>query len=181
MKLQMSWFQRAISIFIFALFFLPTSVYAEIKIGFFDLDKVLAESSWGKDVRTQLKAEEEKLKTQITAKQEEFRKLQEDFKNKQALLGEGARKQRIDELQQKQREGQQLLVKSQQQMQNLGEKLMEPLIEKVFDVVKELAKKEKLDLVFEARRGGLVYGDDKYDLTSKIIQMVDKERPGTKK
>ncbi|SFM90962.1 OmpH family outer membrane protein [Thermodesulforhabdus norvegica] len=155
-------------------------VRADVKIGFFDLDRVLRESKWGQDVQAKLKAEEEKLKAQITAKQEEFRKLREDFQKKRSIMGEEARKKKIDELRQKQEEGQRFIMESQQKMQNLGEELMKPLVEKVFEVVKELAKKEKLDFVFEARRSGLVYGEDKYDLTKKIIEMVDKARPAAK-
>lgn len=161
-------------------FFTAGPVRADVKIGFFDLDKVLKESKWGQDVQAKLKAEEEKLRAQIKTKGEEFKKLQEDFQKKQSLLGEEAKKKKIDELRQKQEEGQRFIVESQQKMQNLGEELMKPLVDKIFEIVKELAKKEKLDLVFEARRSGLVYGDDKYDLTKKIIEMLDQSRPATK-
>ncbi len=143
------------------------------KIGFFDLQKVIKTSQWGQEVQSKLKAEEKKIKGKLKQKQEELKKLQQDYQKKQAMLGTEAKKKKIAELERKRREGEQFIVQANRKMQNLSQELMKPLLEKVFEVVKEIAKKEKYDFVFEARRSGLVFAEDKYDLTNKIVKRID--------
>ncbi len=144
------------------------------KIAFFDLQKVIKTSKWGQEVQSKLKTEESKIKSKLKQKQEELRKLQQDFQKKQAMLGTEAKKKKIAELEKKRREGEKFIVESNRKMQNLSQELMKPLLEKIFEVVKEIAKKEKIDFVFEARRSGMVFADDKYDITDKIIKRLDK-------
>ncbi len=156
------------------LFTVGTSLsWAEQKIAFFDLEKVLATSQWGKSVQDKLKKEEEQLKSQIKIKQEELSKLREEFQSKQ--MGDDAKKKKMKEFDDKRQEGEKLLFESNKKLQTLSEQLMKPLVDKIMEIVKEIAQKEKYDVVFEARRSGVVYGDDKYDLTQKIVEQLNKE------
>ena len=91
------------------------------------------------------------------------------------MLGAEAKKKKIMEFEKKRREGEQFIAEANRKMQRLSAELTRPMLEKIFDIVKEIAKKEKVDFVFEARRSGLIYAEDKYDLTSKIIKELDKQ------
>lgn len=145
------------------------------RIGYFDLEKVMKTSKWGQDIQQKLKAEETKLESQLKEKREELQKFREDFKKTQAMLGAEAKKKKIMEFEKKRREGEQFIAEANRKMQRLSAELTRPMLEKIFDIVKEIAKKEKVDFVFEARRSGLIYAEDKYDLTSKIIKELDKQ------
>lgn len=149
--------------------------WAEQKIGFFDLEKVLSTSQWGKSVQEKLKKEEGQIRSQLQAKQEELSRMRDEAQSKQSKPTDEAKKQKIREFEQKRQEAEQFLFESNKKLQNLSEQLMKPLIDKIMEIVKDIAKKEKYDLVIEARRGGMIYGDDKYDLTQKIIQELDKQ------
>jgi outer membrane protein len=149
--------------------------WAEQKIGFFDLEKVLSTSQWGKSVQEKLKQEEGQLRSQIQTKQEELSKMREEIQSKQGKGADEAKKQKMKEFEEKRQEAEKLLFESNKKLQNMSEQLMKPLVDKIMEIVKEVAKKEKIDIVVEARRGGIVYGDDKYDLTQKIVQELDKQ------
>ncbi len=148
---------------------------AEQKIAFFELDKVLSDSQWGKSVHEKLKKEEEQIKTQLKAKQEELNKLREEFQSKQGSMGEDVKKKKMAAFEEKRQEGEKFLIESNRKLQTMSEQLMKPLIDKIVEIAKDIAKKEKYDIVLEARRSGIVYGDDKYDITQKIIERLDKE------
>lgn len=152
-----------------------SSSWAEQKIGFFDLEKVLSTSQWGKSVQEKLKKEEGQIRSQLQAKQEELSRMRDEVQSKQGKSTDEAKKQKIKEFEQKRQEAEQFLFESNKKLQNLSEQLMKPLIDKIMEIVKDIAKKEKYDVVIEAKRAGMVYGDDKYDLTQKIIQELDKQ------
>lgn len=149
--------------------------WAEQKIGFFDLEKVLSTSQWGKSVQEKLKQEEGQLRSQIQTKQEELSKMREEIQSKQGKGADEAKKQKMKEFEEKRQEAEKLLFESNKKLQNMSEQLMKPLVDKIMEIVKEIAKQEKIDIVVEARRGGIVYGDDKYDITQKVIQQLDKQ------
>ncbi|MEJ5299759.1 MAG: OmpH family outer membrane protein [Thermodesulforhabdaceae bacterium] len=171
-------FARRISMLasVFAVvFILGVSVsQAEQKIAFFDLDKVLSTSQWGKSVQEKLKKEESQIRSQLQTKQEELSRMREEIQSK-GKMTEDSKKQKMKEFEEKRQEGEKFLLESNKKLQDLSEQLMKPLIDKIMEIVKDVAKKEKYDIVIEARRGGLVYGDDKYDITQKIIQELDKQ------
>lgn len=152
-----------------------SSSWAEQKIGFFDLEKVLSTSQWGKSVQEKLKKEEGQIRSQLQAKQEELSRMRDEVQSKQGKSTDESKKQKIKEFEQKRQEAEQFLFESNKKLQNLSEQLMKPLIDKIMEIVKDIAKKEKYDVVIEAKRAGMVYGDDKYDLTQKIIQELDKQ------
>jgi Outer membrane protein (OmpH-like). len=90
-------------------------------------------------------------------------------------MTEEAKKQKMKEFEEKRQEGEKFLFESNKKLQDMSEQLMKHLIDKIIEIAKDVAKKEKYDMVIEARRGGIIYGDDKYDLTQKVIQELDKQ------
>jgi outer membrane protein len=168
------WFST-LALTIAAVFVLGVSLsQAEQKIAFFDLEKVLSTSQWGKSVQEKLKKEESQIRSQLQAKQEELSKMRDEIQAK-GKMTEEAKKQKMKEFEEKRQEGERFLFESNKKLQDMSEQLMKPLIDKIIEIAKDIAKKEKYDIVVEARRGGIIYGDDKYDLTQKIIQELDKQ------
>jgi len=171
---RVRWFST-LALTIAAVFVLGVSLsQAEQKIAFFDLEKVLSTSQWGKSVQEKLKKEESQLRSQLQAKQEELSKMRDEIQSK-GKMTEEAKKQKIKEFEEKRQEGEKFLFESNKKLQDMSEQLMKPLIDKIIEIAKDVAKKEKYDMVIEARRGGIIYGDDKYDLTQKVIQELDKQ------
>jgi|YNPNPStandDraft_1061719.scaffolds.fasta_scaffold07900_5 outer membrane protein len=171
---RVRWFST-LALTIAAVFVLGVSLsQAEQKIAFFDLEKVLSTSQWGKSVQEKLKKEESQLRSQLQAKQEELSKMRDEIQSK-GKMTEEAKKQKMKEFEEKRQEGEKFLFESNKKLQDMSEQLMKPLIDKIIEIAKDVAKKEKYDMVIEARRGGIIYGDDKYDLTQKVIQELDKQ------
>jgi len=173
---RVRWFST-LALTIAAVFVLDVSLsQAEQKIAFFDLEKVLSTSQWGKSVQEKLKKEESQIRSQLQAKQEELSKMRDEIQSQsKGKMSEEAKKQKMKEFEEKRQEGEKFLFESNKKLQDMSEQLMKPLIDKILEIVKDIAKKEKYDIVIEARRGGIIYGDDKYDLTQKIIQELDKQ------
>ena len=53
---------------------------------------------------------------------------------------------------------------------------MKPISEKVQRIIDKIAKEENFDFIFDARAGGIIYALPKYDLTDRVLMLLNKEK-----
>lgn len=131
-----------------------------------------------------LKADEQKATEKLQSIEREVRALADKLKEQQnkfddptlaasqkdAVRAEG---QRIgQELQAKQNEGQQLLTKTQTDLQQRAQKFRGQIIGEIARASGEVARRKGGTLVYD--RGSLVYADPAYDITSEVLAEVGK-------
>jgi outer membrane protein len=51
---------------------------------------------------------------------------------------------------------------------------MKPIIDRVMDLVKKIGRDDKYDCIIEVNKGGVVYFNEKDDLTNRLVQELDK-------
>ena len=150
------------------------------KIGYFDIPMVLQQSQWGKRSNEEFKRQGESVKASVDAKAQAYKTAKEEFDRKKDVLDEKARTKKMKELQDMQAEGEKLLSESNAKMNKLSNELSGPLIDKILEIVKKIGKDQKYDYIFEREKAGLVFANDKDDLTKKIIDELDKSTPTRK-
>ncbi len=147
---------------------------ASPKIGFFDMTLVLANSKEGKRSSDQFRRESESVKAEVDKKAKEFGTAREDFEKRQAVMDEATRKKRIEELQKLQVETERLLMESNARLNKLSGDLTGPLVDKIFEVVRKIGQDGKYDFIFEREKAGIVYVNEKENLTERIIKELDR-------
>jgi outer membrane protein len=147
------------------------------KMGYFDLQVVLQTSNWGKQSNDQFKVQGEKIKQDVDEKARAFKTAREEFEKKREVMDEKARNKRLQELQTMQNEGEKLIMESNAKLSKLSQELSAPLVEKIIEIVKRIGKDDKFDYVFERDKGGIVFANDKEDLTERIISELNKVTP----
>ncbi|MEK7819465.1 MAG: OmpH family outer membrane protein [Bacteroidota bacterium] len=159
---------------ILALFINAETSFSQTKFGYVSSETILKELPEAQDAQKKLEIivknwqdEFEKMKSSLQAKVD-------DYKRQEAMIKDESTKQ------QKQRalleEEQKIQQYYQEKFSNQGElafqreKMMTPIKEKIFKAIKEVAKKEKLSMVFD-KAGDIVllYADENLDYTFKVL------------
>ncbi len=153
------------------------STWAESKIGYFDMAAVIEKSRTGKQAKDELQRQKDRLKADVDLKSKEFKTAKEEFDKKASVMDEAAKSKKRKELQEKLQEGEKLLMESSNQMNQLSTQLMNPIFNRVVELVKKIAKDEKYDYILERQSGGVIYGPDKADITNRVIEELDKAPP----
>jgi outer membrane protein len=154
-----------------ALLSLPAAARAaELKIGYVDLQKAVGEVDEGKAARGQLKKEFDEKQKKLDAKEAELKQLQADFEKQAMVLSEGARKSKQEELERKFGEAQALLRQLQQELGGRERELMNALIEKMTQVVREIAEAEGFTYVLEKNQAGIMYAPVAFDVTNEVVR-----------
>jgi outer membrane protein len=141
---------------------------ADVKIGVVDSSDILGKSSEGQKVQDTLKRKGEELSKSLQRQEQEIGKAMEDFRKQSAVMKEEAKKQRQEELSKRAGEFQRKVADADKQMALLEQKEMEPLLKKLEQAVNDVAKENKLDIVIDKRRSGLLYMAPALDITDKV-------------
>jgi outer membrane protein len=169
-----------------ALACLPLSLMAQPapKVFTVDMAKVFEGHPQTQTQQAALRADEQKVKEQLQALEREVRSLADKLKEQQnkfddptlaaaqkdAIRAEG---QRLgQELQAKQNEGQQLLQKTQADLQQRAQKFRGQVVGEITRAAAEVARRKGGTLVYD--RGSLVYADPAYDITADVLAEVTK-------
>ena len=57
----------------------------------------------------------------------------------------------------------------------LREQLLKPIIDKINGVINQVGEEEDYDFIFDTVEGNLVFAKDKFDLTDRILEELEKE------
>lgn len=174
MKKRCGWLMVAFAVF--SLMFSPAA-WAAGKIGYFEMQRVLSETKWGKKSADDFKRQQEVIKTDVEAKSKAFKAAREEFDKKKDVMDDKAKAKKIKELTDMQAEGERLLNDANQKITKLSQDLRGPLVDKIVEVVKKIGRDDKYDMIFERETAGLVHVNEKDDITKQIIDEVDKSGP----
>ncbi len=158
-----------------ALFFLATVPFVQAqKFGFVDTEYVLDQVSDYKDAQKQLDEIAESWRKEIQAKYEKIEDLYKAFQAEEVLLTEEMKRQREDEIINKEKEAKQL------QKQRFGyegdlfrkrQELVKPIQDKVYAAIKKVAERKSLNFIFDKANGvTMLYADPKYDMSGEVLK-----------
>jgi outer membrane protein len=152
---------------------------AEMKIGFINVEEIFKNYAGTKDAQAKFDKEVAKWEQDASTRQKEIKDIKDQLE-KQSLLLSSERKAELEaKLKQKMVEYQDFLqTKFGQKGEVLSknEELTKPIIEKINKIIEKIAKDEGYDFIFDARAGGLIYGKPAFDLTERVLNLLNKEK-----
>lgn len=150
---------------------------AELKLGYVDLQRALAEVAEGKDAKARLKAELDKTKSGLESEKNKLRSDSIVLEKQAAMMSEEVRVQKYSEMQKKVLE---LSQREQQAQLDLAKKEQEEL-KKIFDkmdpIIAAIAQRDGLAMVLEKSDSGVVYALPSMDLTSELVRTYNEKYP----
>jgi len=151
-------------------------VYAEsVKVGYVDLQKIVAGSKRGAAQKQLLERKEADLRGVIQKKQSEVQELKETLEKQAVMLSEEARREKEKEYQKELKELERLVKDSRQEMQQLEMELTTKVLKDIEKIVVELGKKGGYTLILERneRIPFILYATKEIDLTEQVIKVFD--------
>ncbi len=163
----------ALSSFVFA-----GALHAQLKIGYVNSKKILDNFKDAQDARKKLDELNKAWTEEAQKMQREIQQMQEKLEAQALVLTEQTKTERAQEIQN-------LAIRFQQfQQEKWGpngqiyqeeQKLMQPVIDKINNVIRQLGKDEGFDYIFDVVNGNILFaGDNQPDLTDKILQLLEK-------
>ncbi len=145
----------------------------KFRVGIVDMRKVLVESQAGKRVKDEMGKLVKQKQDELIKQEQQLKGLQEAYEKEQLLMTDEQRKKKQDEMQQKLAA---LQKQSQEAQRELGKKDQEftrKAVGEIRPIVEEIAKAEKVKIVYERGESSVLYVEESVDLTDKVIKAYD--------
>jgi outer membrane protein len=139
-----------------------------VKIGFIDIQRVLAESQAGKKASDRFQAQVKKAEAEIQKERQDLEKIRTDLDKKGPLLKEEERRNLEADFQRRSVNLQRNMADQQQELQRKRSEMMSEILKELEKVVNEVGKAEKFTLIME--RSQILYSDQAVDITNKVIE-----------
>lgn len=154
-----------------------SAAFADLKVGYVDLQRALMEVGEGQQAKARLKGEIDKKKAEFEGEQKKLREDGMVLDRQASAMSEEVRIEKMKQLQGR------LMAISEK-----GQKLQVEFVEKertelkkIFDrmdpIVAGIAKREGLAMVFEKTDSGLVFAESTLDLTNELVRTYNEKYP----
>ncbi|MBN1493194.1 MAG: OmpH family outer membrane protein [Candidatus Omnitrophica bacterium] len=160
---------RFVTLVVFACFMLVGTVFAADKVAFVNIDKLFDDYQKTLDLN-------EKLDGEIAVRQSDREKMVDDIrrmKEELVLLSEDNKKGKQNEIDTKIRELQQFDEKTREELSEKRNEYMREILVELDEQVKKYGSEKGYDFIYNGRL--LLYQDDKYDITDKILKQINSE------
>ena len=142
-----------------------------IKIGFIDIQRIIAESQAGKKAKDRFQAQVKKAEADVQKERQDLERLKGDLDKKGPLLKEEERRNLEADFQKRSVTLQRTMGDYQQDLQRKNNEMMAEILKELEQVVTEVGKAEKFTLILE--RSQILYSDQATDITSRVIEVYN--------
>jgi len=151
------------------------------RIGYVDVQKILAKSTAGVAAREQLEREKVALQKDVDSKRAEIEKLKDELDKKGRLLSAEARKEKQETLDRKLRDLRRLVDDYQRELEKKEQALLQKVLAELSGVIERIGKQRGYLMIVDRKSPGLVYAAPEADLTDEILKAYDQEAGRAKK
>lgn len=149
----------------------PPKARGDIKIGVFDMQKVMRESKTAKAAIAAFRKDLDAKRSTLAAQEKEIRAMEEELKKAGAKMSAEARRQKADKLAKEIREFKLTGGDMEEELKRKDREMTQKIVGEVMKLVGAHAKKENYTLIFE--RSMLVAVDESVDITDTVIKLYD--------
>ncbi|MBA4390437.1 MAG: hypothetical protein C0399_05820 [Syntrophus sp. (in: bacteria)] len=159
---------------ILAVSFMPYTAKAQsMNIAYVDLQRIMLESDQGKQIKTILTADADRLKKNLDTKQDELQKLKDAIEKQGATITPEAKAEKEKQYQAKLKDYQRLYGDYQSELQQKDQEYTQKILKEIDDIIKSIGEKEKYTLILERSQAGILFAAPSADITSKIIALFN--------
>ncbi len=149
------------------------NLFAEVKIGVFDLQKVMVKSQAGKDIKKLLEQKRDFYSKEIKKREQKLKQMRQDLEKKAMMLSEQAKQEKEKEYQKKLRDLKLYASDSENELKNLYREKTQKLIHDILQIARDYGKKKNFTFIIEKQEGGIVYVSNTVDITDEILKEFD--------
>jgi outer membrane protein len=143
------------------------------KIAFVVLQRVVAESSDGKQASAKVQALQQKKVAELNERQKAAQSLQEKLDKSGAVMSESARADLGKQVERAQLDMQRATQDAQAEVQELQQQLQEEFQRRIAPIIEAVGKERGLHYIFNGPDSGLVWADAALDITADVVKKFD--------
>jgi outer membrane protein len=151
------------------------------RVGFVDIQRVLARSAAGMAAREQLEKEKAVMQKQVDGQRAELEQLRDEIEKKGQLLSAEARREKQELLERKVRDARRLVDDLQASLQKKEEAMLGKVLQDLGGLIQRVSKDKGFTLVLERQRSSILYASAEADITEDVIRAYDDETKKGKK
>ncbi|MEC9491786.1 OmpH family outer membrane protein [Flexistipes sp.] len=157
------------------IFVLSSMAFAELKVGVVDMQKALDECDAGKAAAKKIEQEYKEMQEKIQKKREELQNMQTELNSQSGVLSEQAKQNKMAEYQDKLKDLKRMIEDSNAELQRQERSYVNRIAEDLTQVVRELGKELKYDIIMEKQEAGIIHNSETVDITPIVIERYNNE------
>lgn len=169
--------RRLTSHVVSAVLLLAAPAFADLKVGYVDLQRALTEVHEGIAAKAKLKTELDKKKTEFETEQAKLRDDKNVLDKQAQMMSEETRNTKFAELQKRLFDLTQKAEKLQLEMAQSEQKELKKIFEKMDPIIASFAQRDGLTMMFEKTDSGLVYAPASLDYTNELVRTYNDKYP----
>jgi outer membrane protein len=154
----------------------PCVVQAQqaVKIGFINVEEILATSEAGKAAREDFKKLFEKNKKTIQNKEQELQKLKDELEKQRPILKEDVFREKELSYQKKYRDYQDLVKDANEDLNTRRQDMANKYVPEIVKIINAIGEKEKYTMIVDLSTVPLTYYNKEYNMTKRVIDEYNK-------
>ena len=159
----------------------PAPATITTKIGYIDVQRVLARSAAGVAAREQLEKERGAIQKDMDGRRQELEKLRDEIEKKGPLMSADARREKQEQFDRKRRDAARAADDYQKELEKKEGQLLQKVLQEVGGIIEKVGKEKNYYMIVEKRNAGVLYAANDADLTDEVIRAYDRDAGGKKK
>ncbi len=148
-------------------------VFAEVKIGYVDLQKALNLSKAGVAAKQEIGNQLKKFEVEFKTMQDDLQKLKGELEKQAVLLSDSAKADKEREYQKNLKELQRFNKDVREEMQQKDAEHTKRILNELFEILQKIGKDGGYTMVIEKNEGAVIFADESVDLTDELIKAYD--------
>jgi outer membrane protein len=147
----------------------PASALAELKIAFVEVNRLLKDAPQVQEVRNRIKGEFARRDDELVSQQKQLTKLEEKLNRDGAVMSDAEAKRLERDIISRRRKLKSEQTAFQEDLAIRQNEELGKLRKVIAEVIIEIARQEKVDLVLES---GVVWASDRINITDKVLKRL---------
>ncbi|WP_462324849.1 OmpH/Skp family outer membrane protein [Desulfoplanes sp.] len=166
--------RRTIILTCVMLLFTVSALAAGPKIGIVNMQKIIAKSEPGQNAMKTLQEEFKDDKARMEKQKQAIQTLRQQLQKQNLVLSQDAKEDKELAYKRKVRDFQDMYRSLERRIKQSEKKLSQPVIQLIVEVITKHGKKNGYTAITDAQASGLIYADEKADLTDTIMVEVNR-------
>ncbi|NLZ18361.1 MAG: OmpH family outer membrane protein [Desulfobulbaceae bacterium] len=160
----------AVAVFSFSSF-IGSAQAAELKIGVVNMQKVLTTSSAGKKAQSIIEQKMKSYDSTFKKDKDSLVTMRDEIEKKSSAWSDTVKQQKFSDFQKKSAELGTKEREANQEIRKLQERHVQPVLEKLEEVIQKVAKGGQYDLILPSNT--ILYASGKHDITDQVTKALD--------
>jgi len=153
-------------------FALPAAGQGALKIAYIDSRRLIAEAPGAKEAQESFERDMNRYRAELQQLADSIKSLLSEYEQKQVLLSPEAKRQKEEEIRQKQRAYEERAGELENEAARRQAELVEPIMNRIQEVLSQIQKEGGYAMIFDAAAGALVAADTTLDITGEVLRRL---------